>query len=147
MSIGIAGAWCLDQISNEVLTVEADAIMLATGGVGAPMEGHHEPDRSQQGDGLAMAYRAGACVQDLAFIQFHPTALFARSNRPFLMSEALRGEGAVLLDHDGYERWMAACEQAKEDAIDLPKAELLLVHSQTFTRGFNGYARYCCTSD
>ena len=117
---GIAGAWCLDQISNEVLTVEADAIMLATGGVGRLWKATTNPSVAT-GDGLAMAYRAGACVQDLAFIQFHPTALFARSNRPFLMSEALRGEGAVLLDHDGYERWMAACEQAKEDAIDLPK--------------------------
>ena len=117
---GIAGAWCLDQISNEVLTVEADAIMLATGGVGRLWKATTNPSVAT-GDGLAMAYRAGACVQDLAFIQFHPTALFARSNRPFLMSEALRGEGAVLLDHDGYKRWMAACEQAKEDAIDLPK--------------------------
>jgi L-aspartate oxidase len=117
---GIAGAWCLDQISNEVLTVEADAIMLATGGVGRLWKATTNPSVAT-GDGLAMAYRAGACVKDLAFIQFHPTALFARSNRPFLMSEALRGEGAVLLDHDGYERWMADCEKAKEETIDLPK--------------------------
>jgi L-aspartate oxidase len=117
---GIAGVWCLDQISNEVLTVEADAIMLATGGVGRLWKATTNPSVAT-GDGLAMAYRAGACVQDLAFIQFHPTALFAKSNRPFLMSEALRGEGAVLLDHDGYERWIAACEKAKEEAINPPK--------------------------
>ena len=117
---GIAGVWCLDQISNEVLTVEADAIMLATGGVGRLWKATTNPGVAT-GDGLAMAYRAGACVQDLAFIQFHPTALFAKSNRPFLMSEALRGEGAVLLDHDGYERWIAACEKAKEEAINPPK--------------------------
>ena len=117
---GIAGVWCLDQISNEVLTVEADAIMLATGGVGRLWKATTNPSVAT-GDGLAMAYRAGACVQDLAFIQFHPTALFAKSNRPFLMSEALRGEGAVLLDHEGYERWKAACELAEKSSIKAPK--------------------------
>ncbi|MDA8749347.1 FAD-dependent oxidoreductase [Candidatus Poseidonia alphae] len=117
---GIAGVWCLDQISNEVLTVEADAIMLATGGVGRLWKATTNPTVAT-GDGLAMAYRAGACVQDLAFIQFHPTSLFAKSNRPFLMSEALRGEGAVLLDHEGYEQWKAACERAEKSLIEAPK--------------------------
>lgn len=117
---GIAGVWCLDQISNEVLTVEADAIMLATGGVGRLWKATTNPTVAT-GDGLAMAYRAGACVQDLAFIQFHPTSLFAKSNRPFLMSEALRGEGAVLLDHEGYEQWKAACERAEKSSIEAPK--------------------------
>ena len=117
---GIAGVWCLDQISNEVLTVEADAIMLATGGVGRLWKATTNPTVAT-GDGLAMAYRADACVQDLAFIQFHPTSLFAKSNRPFLMSEALRGEGAVLLDHEGYEQWKAACERAEKSSIEAPK--------------------------
>ena len=117
---GIAGVWCLDQISNDVLTVEADAIMLATGGVGRLWKATTNPTVAT-GDGLAMAYRAGACVQDLAFIQFHPTSLFAKSNRPFLMSEALRGEGAVLLDHEGYEQWKAACERAEKSSIEAPK--------------------------
>ena len=117
---GIAGVWCLDQISNEVLTVEADAIMLATGGVGRLWKATTNPTVAT-GDGLAMAYRAGACVQDLAFIQFHPTSFFAKSNRPFLMSEALRGEGAVLLDHEGYEQWKAACERAEKSSIEAPK--------------------------
>jgi len=117
---GIAGVWCLDQISNEVLTVEADAIMLATGGVGRLWKATTNPTVAT-GDGLAMAYRAGACVQDLAFIQFHPTSLFAKSNRPFLMSEALRGEGAVLLDHEGYEQWKAACERAEKSSTEAPK--------------------------
>lgn len=117
---GIAGVWCLDQISNEVLTVEADAIMLATGGVGRLWKATTNPTVAT-GDGLAMAYRAGACVQNLAFIQFHPTSLFAKSNRPFLMSEALRGEGAVLLDHEGYEQWKAACERAEKSSIEAPK--------------------------
>lgn len=120
---GIAGVWCLDQISNQVLTVEADAIMLATGGVGRLWKATTNPSVAT-GDGLAMAYRAGACVQDLAFIQFHPTSLYAKSQRPFLMSEALRGEGAVLLDHHGHIEWLNACKNAIELGRDSPKPDL-----------------------
>lgn len=119
---GIGGVWCLDQLSNEVLTVEADAIMLATGGVGRLWKATTNPSVAT-GDGLAMAYRAGACVQDLAFIQFHPTSLYAKSQRPFLMSEALRGEGAVLLDHEGYLEWTKACKSAVNSGINSPKPD------------------------
>jgi len=120
--LGIAGVWCLDQLSNKVLTVEADAIMLATGGVGRLWEATTNPSVAT-GDGLAMAYRTGACVQDLAFIQFHPTALYAKSQRPFLMSEALRGAGAILLDHEGLTQWNKSCENAINSGTEIPKPE------------------------
>ncbi|MFZ8906019.1 MAG: L-aspartate oxidase [Poseidonia sp.] len=116
---GVAGVWCLDQDSQAVITLEADAIVLATGGVGRLWEQTTNPDVAT-GDGLAMAYRTGASVDNLAYIQFHPTALASPSPRPFLISEALRGVGAVLLDDEGLAAWTAACEVAKERGEDEP---------------------------
>ena len=116
---GVAGVWCLDQDSQAVITLEADAIVLATGGVGRLWKQTTNPDVAT-GDGLAMAYRTGACVDNLAYIQFHPTALASPSPRPFLISEALRGVGAVLLDNEGLTSWRTACEAAKERGEDEP---------------------------
>ena len=84
---GIAGVWCLDQISGEVITYPSDAIILATGGAGQLWSQTTNPTVST-GDGIAMAWRAGACVKDMAFIQFHPTALALEGERPFLITEA-----------------------------------------------------------
>ena len=78
---GISGVWCLDQVSQEVLTFGADIIFLATGGVGQLWATTTNPTVAT-GDGLAMAYRAGAAVKDMAFIQFHPTALARKNDRP-----------------------------------------------------------------
>ena len=111
-SQGVAGVWCLDQDTQEVLTLEADAVILATGGVGQLWKETTNPSVAT-GDGLAMAYRTGACIKNMAFIQFHPTALFSPAERPFLISEAVRGVGAVLLDDLGLEAWRAACADAK----------------------------------
>ena len=116
---GVAGVWCLDQDSQAVLTLEADAIVLATGGVGRLWKQTTNPDVAT-GDGLAMAYRTGASVDDMAYIQFHPTALASASPRPFLISEAVRGVGAVLLDDDGLAAWSAACSAAKKENGELP---------------------------
>ena len=116
---GVAGVWCLDQDSQTVLTLEADAIVLATGGVGRLWKQTTNPDVAT-GDGLAMAYRTGASVDDMAYIQFHPTALASPSPRPFLISEAVRGVGAVLLDDDGLAAWSTACAAAKENDEGLP---------------------------
>ena len=119
---GIAGVWCLDQATNEVITLEADAVVLATGGVGRLWKETTNPGVAT-GDGLAMAYRAGACVENLAFIQFHPTALSSPSPRPFLISEALRGVGAVLLDDEGLLAWQRACKATNEPGGTIPKPD------------------------
>ena len=116
---GVAGVWCLDQQTQQVITLEADAVILATGGVGRLWKQTTNPGVAT-GDGLAMAYRTGACVDNLAFIQFHPTSLSTNAERPFLISEALRGEGAVLLDDDGMAAWQQACKQAKGTGQDAP---------------------------
>lgn len=89
--------------------VHARAVVLATGGMGQVYAATTNPDVST-GDGVALALRAGAAVADLEFVQFHPTALFRgadRTGRQPLVTEALRGEGAVLVDGDG-RRVMAA---------------------------------------
>jgi len=119
---GVAGVWCLDQLSKEVVTLQADAVVLATGGVGQLWKQTTNPSVAT-GDGLAMAYRAGACVDNLAFIQFHPTALWSTRERPFLISEAVRGEGGVLMDNAGLAAWNEATREAEITGEALPSPE------------------------
>jgi L-aspartate oxidase len=92
--------------------VTASATLLATGGAGQVFAETTNPDVTT-GDGIAMAYEAGADVADLEFVQFHPTVLDVDGFPRFLLSEALRGEGARLLNADG-ERFMARYEPAAE---------------------------------
>lgn len=116
---GIAGVWCLDQVSQEVLTLSADIVFLATGGVGQLWSTTTNPSVAT-GDGLAMAYRAGAAVKDMAFIQFHPTALARQDDRPFLITEAVRGEGGVILDKAGLHAWQKATQKARDEREEEP---------------------------
>lgn len=89
------GASILDELSGTLKIVCAPATLLVTGGAGQVYARTTNPANAT-GDGIAMAYRAGAILEDMEFVQFHPTALYLPSSPPFLLSETLRGEGGIL---------------------------------------------------
>jgi len=94
------GAVVLDEHSGEQFILPAKAVVLSTGGAGQIYARTTNPPNAT-GDGMAMAFRAGALLQDMEFVQFHPTALYLPSSPPFLLSEAMRGEGGQLRNHKG----------------------------------------------
>lgn len=115
----VVGVYVLDVLKGEVRTLAANAVLLASGGAG-----HIYPFTSNPpiatGDGIAMAYRVGVPVQNMEFIQFHPTTLYSDTSKRFLISEAVRGEGALLRDMGGnrfMDRYDERAELAPRDIV------------------------------
>ena len=115
----VCGVTYIDAKTSESTHVPARAVLLATGGLGHVYKETTNPSVAC-GDGMAMAYRAGAILSDMEFVQFHPTALFVKGAPRFLLSEALRGEGAILrnlLLERFMPRYHEAAELAPRDVV------------------------------
>ncbi|AIR59142.1 L-aspartate oxidase [Cedecea neteri] len=108
----VVGAWVWNRNLEKVETCRAKSVVLATGGASKVYQYTTNPDIAS-GDGIAMAWRAGCRVANLEFNQFHPTALFHPQARNFLLTEALRGEGAYLKRPDG-SRFMPEFDERAE---------------------------------
>jgi L-aspartate oxidase len=115
----VAGAVACDEKARCSIPIHARAVMLATGGLGRVYSDTTNPDVAT-GDGIATAYVAGAEISDIEFVQFHPTALHVEDAPRFLLSEALRGEGAYLRNRAGerfMERYHPMRELAPRDVV------------------------------
>lgn len=128
------GAYAFDRKERTVHRYIAAATILATGGLGRIYRNTSNPPGSR-GDGLAMAHRAGARIVNAEYVQFHPTTLAAPGAEGFLISEALRGEGGVLLTPDG----RAFMEDYSPQWKDLAPRDVVAraIHHQMETHGYS----------
>ncbi len=116
---GCSGAIVMDEPKGEIYLIRTRATIIATGGIGRVYSRTTNPP-VVTGDGIAMAFRAGAELEDMEFIQFHPTSLFLPGAPPFLLSEAMRGEGAVIrnINMEAFlSRHHADAEMAPRDVV------------------------------
>lgn len=133
----VIGAYVLDSATDEIHRFFAPTVILATGGIG-DLFLHTSNPPGATGDGVAMAYRIGAEVQNAEYVQFHPTILYHRDVHRFLISESLRGEGARLINRTG-ERFM---ERYEPDLKDLaPRDEVTRAIYREMEREDSGYVR------
>ncbi len=117
----VLGAYILDSINNSIHTFLSRCVVLATGGSGKTYRYTTNP-MVATGDGVAMAYRSGARVGNMEFYQFHPTLLYHHTLNNFLISEAVRGEGALLKNADTGKRFMSAYAP---DAMELSTRDVV----------------------
>jgi L-aspartate oxidase len=113
------GADIMPRESGPYIRVHCRAVLLATGGAGQVYQHTTNPPIAT-GDGIALSYEAGARVANLEFMQFHPTSLYRPGESPFLISEAVRGEGAILRNHRGHafmKRYDERAELAPRDVV------------------------------
>jgi len=106
------GCYVLNNTNQDIYAVQSKAVILATGGAGKAYAVTSNPDVAT-GDGIAMAWRIGASIANMEMIQFHPTCLYHPYAKNSLISEALRGEGAILKDKEGH-RFMEGVHPLKE---------------------------------
>lgn len=115
----VLGLYALDALTGRVETYATPVVALATGGAGQVYCYTTNPDIAT-GDGVAIAYRAGVAVENMEFIQFHPTSLYSLEAKRFLLSEAMRGEGAILRNLAGEAfmgRYHALADLAPRDIV------------------------------
>ena len=113
------GAVVLDEATGQHLILPATSVLLATGGAGQVYARTTNPAVAT-GDGIAMAFRAGVVLEDMEFVQFHPTSLYLPSSPPFLLSETMRGEGGLLRNRKGelfMKGYHPAAELAPRDIV------------------------------
>ena len=124
------GVYVYDHKQMRVEAFRARLTLLATGGAGNVYQHTTNPDIAT-GDGVAMAYRAGAKIANLEFVQFHPTRLYSTDEEPFLITEAVRGEGGKLLDSNGRRFMEGQHEMAELAPRDVVARALDMVLKQT----------------